>query len=60
MEANNSGKGVQIRGQPSLNDGASWVRGNAEYFGSVGTHVLMGRGFTTQDTSTSPAVAVVN
>jgi macrolide transport system ATP-binding/permease protein len=60
MEANNSGEGVQIQGQPFLNDGASWVRGNAEYFDSVGTHVLMGRGFTTQDTSTSPAVAVVN
>jgi macrolide transport system ATP-binding/permease protein len=60
MEANNTGDGVQIQGQPFLNDGASWVRGNAEYFDSVGTHVLMGRGFTTQDTSTSPAVAVVN
>ena len=60
MEGNNEGEGVQIQGQPFLNDGASWVRGNAEYFDSVGTHVLMGRGFTTQDTSTSPAVAVVN
>jgi macrolide transport system ATP-binding/permease protein len=60
MEANNTGEGVQIQGQPFLNDGASWVRGNAEYFDSVGTHVLMGRSFTTQDTSTSPAVAVVN
>ena len=60
MEENNSGEGVQIQGQPYLNDGASWVRGNAEYFDSVGTQVLMGRGFTTQDTSTSPAVAVVN
>ena len=60
MEANNTGDGVQIQGQPDLNDSASWVRGNAEYFDSVGTHVLMGRGFTTQDTSTSPAVAVVN
>jgi predicted permease len=60
MEANNTGEGVQIQGQPFLNDGASWVRGNAEYFDSVGTHVLMGRGFTTRDTSTSPAVAVVN
>jgi macrolide transport system ATP-binding/permease protein len=60
MEANNTGDGVQIQGQPFLNDGASWVRGNTEYFDSVGTHVLMGRGFTTQDTSTSPAVAVVN
>jgi macrolide transport system ATP-binding/permease protein len=60
MEANNWGEGVQIQGQPSLNDGASCVRGNAEYFDSVGTHVLMGRGFTTRDASTSPAVAVVN
>jgi predicted permease len=60
MEANNTGDGVQIQGQPFLNDGASWVRANAEYFDSVGTHVLMGRGFTKQDTSTSAAVAVVN
>jgi macrolide transport system ATP-binding/permease protein len=60
MEANNWGDGVQIQGQPDPNDGASWLRANAEYFDSVGTHVLMGRGFTTQDTSTSPAVAVVN
>src|SRR3984893_17843107 len=60
MEANNTGDGVQIQGQQFLNDGASWVRGNAEYFDSVGTNVLMGRGFTKQDTSTSAAVAVVN
>jgi macrolide transport system ATP-binding/permease protein len=60
MEANNTGEGIQIQGQPDTHDFASWVRGNAEYFDSVGTHVLMGRGFTTQDTSTSPAVAVVN
>jgi macrolide transport system ATP-binding/permease protein len=60
MEANNMGDGVQIQGQPDPNDGASWLRGNAEYFDSVGTHILMGRGFTTQDTSSSPAVAVVN
>lgn len=60
MEANNWGDGVQIQGQPDYHNWASWVRGNAEYFDSVGTHVLLGRGFTTQDTSTSPAVAVVN
>ena len=60
MEANNNGEPVQIQGQPVLDGGASWVRGNAEYFDSVGTHVLVGRGFTTKDTSTSPAVAVVN
>ena len=33
---------------------------NPEYFDSVGTRVLMGRGITTQDTATSPHVAVVN
>jgi predicted permease len=60
MEANNWSEGVQIQGQPDPHGGASWVRGNAEYFDSVGTRVLMGRGFTAQDTSTSPAVAVVN
>jgi len=60
MEANNWGDGVQIQGQPNLHTWASWVRGNTEYFDSVGTHVLMGRGFTTHDTSTSLAVAVVN
>lgn len=60
MEANNTGEDVQIQGQPYLEDGASWVRGNAEYSDSVGTRVLMGRGITTHDTSTSPAVAVVN
>ena len=60
MEANNWGDGVQIQGQPDHHNWASWVRGNVEYFDSVGTHVLMGRGISTQDTSTSPAVAVVN
>ena len=60
MEANNWGDEVQIQGQPDHHIWASWVRGNAEYFDSVSTHVLMGRGITTQDTSTSPAVAVVN
>jgi len=60
MEANNWSNGVQIQGKPDIHKGASFVKGNAEYFESVGTHVLQGRGFTTQDTSTSPAVAVVN
>jgi macrolide transport system ATP-binding/permease protein len=60
MEANNMGRGVQIQGQPNLEDGASWLKTNSEYFDSVGTHILMGRVFTTRDTSTSSAVAVVN
>ena len=33
---------------------------NAEFFDSVGTRVVMGRGIGVQDTATAPAVAVVN
>jgi hypothetical protein len=40
--------------------GASIVKVNAEYFDSVGTHVVMGRGISDKDTSTAPSVAVVN
>ena len=39
---------------------ASFVKANAEYFDSVGTRVVMGRGIGVQDTSTAPTVAVVN
>ncbi|HLY42417.1 MAG TPA: ABC transporter permease [Terracidiphilus sp.] len=60
MEANNWGSGVKVQGDPDLNKGASWVKGTAEYFDSVGTHVVMGRGFTLQDTLNAPPVAVVN
>jgi len=60
MEENNWGTGVKIQGEPELDKGASWVKGNAEYFDSVGTHVVMGRGFTTKDTLKAPPVAVVN
>jgi macrolide transport system ATP-binding/permease protein len=60
MEQNNWGSGVKVQGDPDLNKGASWVKGTAEYFDSVGTHVVMGRGFTAQDTLNGPPVAVVN
>lgn len=60
MEANNWGSGVKVQGEPDLNKGASWVKGTLEYFDSVGTHVVMGRGFTSQDTLNAPPVAVVN
>jgi macrolide transport system ATP-binding/permease protein len=60
MEANNWGSGVKVQGDPDLNKGASWVKGSAEYFDSVGTHVVMGRGFRLQDTMNAPPVAVVN
>jgi len=60
MEDDNWSRGIQIQGMPDQDKGASWVKGNAEYFDSVGTHVLMGRGIGPQDTSSSPPVAVVN
>jgi macrolide transport system ATP-binding/permease protein len=60
MEENNWGSGVKIQGENDINKGASWVKGTPEYFDSVGTHVVMGRGFTSQDTLAGPPVAVVN
>jgi macrolide transport system ATP-binding/permease protein len=60
MEENNWGMGIKVQGEPFLEKGASWVKGTPEYFDSVGTHVVMGRGFTTQDTLNAPPVAVVN
>jgi predicted permease len=60
MEDNNWGSGVKVQGEPDINKGASWVKGTPEYFDSVGTHVVMGRGFTSQDTRNAPSVAIVN
>ncbi len=60
MEDNNWGNDVQIQGEPNLNVIASFVKVNAEYFDSVGTQVVMGRGIGKQDTPTSAPVAVVN
>jgi len=60
MEDNNTGNGIQIQGQPDLNKGASEVKVTAEYFDSVGTQVVMGRGVEAQDSFGAPAVAVVN
>lgn len=60
LEDNNWSNSIQVQGEPDPNKGASFVKGNAEYFDSVGTRVLLGRGFTPQDTLTAPPVAVVN
>jgi macrolide transport system ATP-binding/permease protein len=60
MEDDNWGTGVHLQGQTGDGSGASWVRGSAEYFDSVGTRVLLGRAFTERDTATAPAVAIVN
>src|SRR5207302_11097891 len=48
-------------GQPPVGGfGASFVKANAEFFDSVGTRVVMGRGIGVQDTSAASTVAVVN
>jgi predicted permease len=60
MEDNNWTNEIQIQGQSNLTFSASFVKANAEYFDSVGTHVVMGRGIGPQDTSTAPPVVVVN
>lgn len=60
MEDNNDSWDVRVDGKPDLNLNASGIRVSPEYFDSVGTHVLLGRGITVQDTASSPAVAVVN
>jgi macrolide transport system ATP-binding/permease protein len=60
MEDNNWSNGVQVQGQPDLNVEASFVKANAEYFDSVGTRLVMGRGIGVRDTSTGRPVAVVN
>jgi predicted permease len=60
MEDNNWSNSVQIQGQSNPNLGASLVKVNAEYFDSVGTHVVSGRGIGLQDSSTAPVVAVVS
>src|SRR5580692_8592603 len=60
MEDNNWGSGVKVQGEPDINKGASWVKATPEYFDSVGTHLVMGRAFSSQDTQNAPGIAVVN
>lgn len=60
MEDNNNGWSVQVQGKPDPHLTASFIKVNPEYFDSVGTRVVMGRGITVNDTATSPTVAVVN
>jgi predicted permease len=60
MEDNNWSEAVRVQGQPNVVNLASWIRANADYFDSVGTRVVMGRGITPADVSSAPTVAVVN
>ena len=61
MEDNNEQRQYSDAGTAgSAQEALRSYRANAEYFDSVGTRVVMGRGIGVQDTSTAPAVAVVN
>src|SRR5215469_4147636 len=60
MEDNNNSWSVAVQGKPDINKSASQIKVTAEYFDSVGTHVLAGRGIGVQDTAASTPVAVVN
>jgi predicted permease len=60
MEENNWSNGVKIQGEPDLQKGSSYVKATPEYFDAVGTHLVMGREFTAQDTLSAPPVAIVN
>ena len=60
MEDNNDGWSVVVQGKPDPHLTASVIRVNPEYFDSVGTRVLLGRGIGPQDVPGSTPVAVVN
>ena len=60
MEENNWSTGIKVEGEPDPNKGASFVKATSEYFDSVGTRIVMGRGIKPQDLLTAPPVAVVN
>ncbi|HKF26272.1 MAG TPA: ABC transporter permease, partial [Candidatus Acidoferrum sp.] len=60
MEDNNSSNGIQIAGRAFTGKGASVIKVNPEYFDSVGTRVVMGRGIGVRDSASAPAVALVN
>ena len=50
MEDDNNGWSVQVQGKPDPHLSASYLRANPDYFDSVGTRVVMGRGIRVTDT----------
>ncbi len=65
MDGNNYSDDVYIDGQPPPPPGsavnlASWVRVTPNYFATIGTKVVEGRGFTDGDNRTAGAVAIVD
>jgi predicted permease len=59
MEDADDGDDVQVEGRTTVAP-ASNIIASEEYFDSVGTRLLQGRGITAQDTAKSPRVVVVN
>src|SRR5262245_28572471 len=60
MEDTNSSWSVQVEGKPNPDIQSSHIKVNPEYFDSVGTRLVMGRGIRPQDSAFSRPVAVVN
>lgn len=60
MEDDNDAWSVVVQGKPDPHVESAVVRVSPEYFGSVGTHLLLGRGIEAQDVPGSTPVAVVN
>jgi predicted permease len=65
MDSDNWSEDVYIDGQPAPVPGsavnlASWVRVSPEYFRTIGTRILEGRGFTENDNRHAAPVAIVD
>jgi predicted permease len=64
LEGDNWGECVIQQGHPAPGPnshcGSTWDRVNTEFLDSIGVPIVHGRGFTAQDTATSPQVVLVN
>ncbi len=64
LEGDNWGECVIQQGHPApgpnSNCGSTWDRVSAHFLDSIGVPIVRGRGFTEQDTATSPQVVIVN
>jgi len=64
LEGDSWGEGVWLNGHPEpgpeADNGSRWLRVSPELLDLIGESVVLGRGFTPQDTAAAPGVAVVN
>ena len=64
LEGDNWGECVIQQGHPAPHTGddcgSTWDRVSAHFLDSIGVPIVRGRGFTAQDTASSPQVALVN